>query len=356
MARLFGVDLTREALSKHVGDSSQVAGIRQMQLSDGHEAGVRIADIRTGSGLRFQISLDRGMDISIAEYKGIPLSWRSASGDVHPAYFDPRGTEWRRSFPGGLMTGCGMTYLGAACVDQGVELGLHGRLSHIPATNVNTSSRWDGDTCVMKVEGMVRESQLFGENLILKRSVEVRLGESTIGINDTVTNDGTDRTPLMMLYHFNLGWPLVDAGTTLLVNSRGMRPRDADAEAGVATVRQCPEPERAYREQLFYYDLLADADGYATTLLLNKRLQLGFYLRIRLAELPRFIWLKNMAEGLYMVGMEPANCHVEGRGKERQRGTLQFIDPGELQSFAVLAGILEGDNQITPFVTKYRLQ
>ena len=36
-----------------------------------------------------------------------------------------------------------------------------------------------------------------------------------------------------------------------------------------------------------------------------------------------------MAEGLYVLGVEPANCHVEGRVKERERGTLQVLAPGE---------------------------
>ncbi len=208
----------------------------------------------------------------------------------------------------------------------------------------------------MRVEGTVREAQLFGENVLLRRSIETRLGESTIRISDTVTNEGVDTTPLMMLYHFNLGWPLVDEGTTLLVNAQGMRPRDADAAAGIGAVQQCSHPEHGYREQLFYYDLHVDDEGYGTALLLNKRLALGFSLRIRQAELPRFIWLKNMVEGMYMVGMEPANCHVEGRGKERERGTLQFLDPGESRSYSLLAGILEGETEIGRFVKQHGLQ
>src|SRR5512143_823898 len=106
MAKLFGRDCTREEIAARSGDLSQVAGVRTMTLSSGHEEGVRIADVRTGSGLRFQVTLDRGMDISVAEYRGIPLAWRSPAGDVHPAYFDPAGRGWLRTFPGGLMTGC----------------------------------------------------------------------------------------------------------------------------------------------------------------------------------------------------------------------------------------------------------
>ena len=33
------------------------------------------------------------------------------------------------------------------------------------------------------------------------------------------------------------------------------------------------------------------------------------------------------------MGIEPANCHVEGRAAERERGTLQFLEPGEARTY-----------------------
>ena len=68
---------SRRDLEQRIGHLSQVAGVRIMELQEGPEAGVRIADVRSGSGLRFQVTLDRGMDISLAEYKGVALAWRS---------------------------------------------------------------------------------------------------------------------------------------------------------------------------------------------------------------------------------------------------------------------------------------
>jgi hypothetical protein len=42
---------------------------------------------------------------------------------------------------------------------------------------------------------------------------------------------------------------------------------------------------------------------------------------------------KMMGEGAYVVGLEPANCHVEGRCVERERGTLQILEPGESRRY-----------------------
>jgi Domain of unknown function (DUF4432) len=356
MAQLFGHSYTKEEVHSRVGQLSQVAGIRTMQLQDGLEAGVRIADVRTGSGLRYQVSLDRGMDISVAEYKGTPLAWRSSNGDVHPSFYDAHGIGWGRSFPGGLMTGCGMTYLGAPCNDNGEELGLHGRMSNLPAFDVQAETIWENDECVMRLRGYVRESGLFKENLLLRRTIESHLGESLITLNDCVRNEGNASSPLMMLYHINLGWPLLDEGSRLHLDARESKPRDAEAAKGVGEAMVFSSPVADYREQVFYHDLRNDSDDMVSVLLANRKLNLGVAVRFRKKELPRCIEWKMMGEGTYVVGIEPANCGVGGRAKERAAGTLQFIEPGEERHFLVQLGVLEGEEAISNFISRNRLK
>ena len=147
MAQLFGRQWSRAELLAHVGDLSQLAGVRLGEWSEGTERGVRTADVRTGSGFEFTVLLDRGMDIGPALYRGLPLGWISPAGFSHPAYYDPVGLGWLRTFGGGLLTGCGLTYLGAPGVDEGEALGLHGRLSHLPARHVRVGEDWQGDEC-----------------------------------------------------------------------------------------------------------------------------------------------------------------------------------------------------------------
>lgn len=356
MATLFGKKWSQESLYKRTGHIHQVAGIRFMGLTEGREAGVRIADVRTGSGLRFQVTLDRGMDISSAEYRGIPLAWRSAAGDVHPSYFDPEGLEWLRTFPGGLLTGCGMTYLGAPGRDGDEDLGLHGRLSHIPAEGVAAQETWEGDECAFSLSGRVREWSTFKENLLLERTYRVFLGQSRIMIEDRVTNEGSTRTPFMMLYHMNPGWPLVDEGSRLLLNARSTFPRDAEAAKGAVEASRFSAPQPGYCEQVFFHDLVADPEGFACALLVNDRMQMGLYVRYRQKELPRYIEWKMMGEGTYVVGMEPANCLVNGRAAERAAGTLQFLDPGEDRRLALEIGVVEGRSEIDKFIRTHALR
>jgi len=342
MPHLFRRAFTRDEIAARVGDLSQLAGVRMMTLVNGQEDGVRIADVRTGSGLRFQVTLDRGMDISLADYRGVPLAWRSPVGDVHPAFYDPQGLGWLRSFPGGLMTGCGMTYLGAPCVDEGESLGLHGRLSHLPARDVRSRTEWVGEECKFIIEGMVEEYHPFREHLTLHRSIETTLGESTIVIRDTVKNEGPSATPLMMLYHVNVGWPVADDGARLMLRSRKTLPRDDVAAPGLDKAQLLETPQAGYREQVFFHDLVADVDGHATVMIRNDALDLGVFVHYRQEDLPRFIEWKMMGSGTYVLGMEPANCGVGGRAAERAKGTLQMLQPGEDRHFAVQIGVVDG--------------
>lgn len=356
MAILFGKQYSRRELEQRIGHLLQIAGIRLMELQDGPETGVRIAEVRSGTGLRFQVSLDRGMDISVAEYKGMSLAWRSPQGDVHPSRFEPKGMGWLRSFPGGLMTGCGLTTAGAPSLDDGEELGIHGRLSNTPAAGIESTTEWMGDRCIFRLSGAMRENVIFGHNLVLYRTIENELGTSTITLRDSVVNEGFRQSPLMMLYHLNLGWPLLDDGANVYVHARSTRPRDSEAEKGTAAVTQIPSPISGYKEQVFYHDLIAEKDGLTSALLANKKLGLGLFVQYRQRELPNFIQWKMVAEGEYVLGFEPANCLVEGRAKERERKTLQFLEPGETREFLVHIGILDGAAAIDQFKSENNLR
>jgi hypothetical protein len=353
MPALYGKSYTKAEFLKRVGSVSQIGGVTLCTLQDGPEAGVRAAEFRTGSGLSFVVLLDRGMDISRAEYSGASLAWRSAAGDVHPSFYEPEGLGWLQTFEGGLVTTCGLTYLGAPCVDDGRELGLHGRISHIPARSVSSGGEWKGDDYIMYVEGEMRESVVFGENILLRRRVQANLGDSRFRIQDVVRNEGYESSPLMILYHINVGFPVVDDGSELIYSAKESVPRDDPAKSGFDERGRFSAPISGYKEQVFFHDMNADAEGNVYAAIVNRKFGagsgLGVYVRYPKTELHRFIEWKMMGEGTYVVGMEPANCLVQGRAKERERGTLQFIEPGETREFHLEIGVLSGEEEIREF-------
>ncbi|MGD0611018.1 MAG: aldose 1-epimerase family protein [Anaerolineales bacterium] len=342
MAYLFNRTWTRSELLNQVGDLSQVAGIKLGEWSDGNERGLRVADARTGSGLGFTVLLDRGMDIGPATYKGLPLAWVSPTGFSHPMYFDPQGLQWLRTFGAGLLTGCGLTSVGAPGEDDGESLGQHGRLSHLPAWHVSIHETWDGDDCSFQVEGEMRQVRVFGENLRLKRRITTGLGSNCITVQDVVENLGTAASPLMLLYHINLGFPLLDETSELLTEPHPVEPRDAAAETGLQEWMHFQKPTPGYAEQVFYHDLPADKNGWASVQLINRSRKLGLCVRFQKATLPNFVQWKMMGQGTYVLGLEPANCRVGGRSQERARGTLQILQPGEVRKFLVEIEVSEG--------------
>lgn len=350
MTILNGRQISRQDLSRRVGTVDQVGGVRLCELSDGVGRGLRIAQLRTGAGLNATLLIDRGMDIYDADFRGLALAWLSSTGPLHPSFYQEEGAGWLRGFGGGLMVTCGLTTMGAPSVDEGVPLGLHGRASYTPASHVNAGGTWENDQYLMFVEGEVRETAVFGENVVLKRRVEARLGEKRISVFDTVVNEGFQRTPLMLLYHINTGFPLVDEGSRLIAPSRTVTPRDDEARSGLKEHDSFSAPVPGYKEQVFSHDMDAGPDGYVTAAMLNRALNggqgLGLYVRYRQRELPWFNEWKMMGEGVYTVGIEPGTTHTLGRAAARADGTLQFLEPGQERHYHLELGILSSPEEI----------
>ena len=62
----------------------------------------------------------------------------------------------------------------------------------------------------------MRQEIAYGENLSLTRRYETELGASSFRIRDVVMNEGWFETPHQLLYHFNIGFPLLDDGAEVL--------------------------------------------------------------------------------------------------------------------------------------------
>jgi hypothetical protein len=78
-----------------------------------------------------------------------------------------------------------------------------------------------------------------------------------------------------------------------------------------------------------------------TVRLENPALGMALTLRYARSEYPVFAEWKMVGEGLYVLGLEPANCHVAGRAAERSAGTLEMIAPQQERRFTLEIG-LEG--------------
>ena len=267
---IFGKKYSVNELRRRVGNMDQIAGIRTVQLDDGNERPTRAAIIHTGSGLEVTVLLDRCLDIAAASYNGRAMGWRSATGDVAPQYYEAEGLRWLRSYFGGLVTTCGLTHVGAPCPESALlGNGLHGRINHTPARDIKITQEWQGNDYVLSISGTMRETVVFGENLTLTRTVSTKLGSKTFTINDVVTNEGFNPTKFMLLYHCNIGWPALDAGSEMISPSKLVAPRDAVAADGKENWFKMDPPVHKYSEKCYYHDMAPGRDGSVTVAMVN---------------------------------------------------------------------------------------
>jgi hypothetical protein len=165
------------------------------------------------------------------------------------------------------------------------------------------------------------------------------LDSACLWIEDKVENQGLKPSPHMFLQHINLGFPLVGSTARLILPEHTTRPRDDTAAAGLADCLSFSEPVADFPEQVFYHDLSAGVDGRVEVSLLNPAFNaghgLGLTLRYSKKQYPVLVEWKSLQAGTYVVGLEPANCHVEGRAAERASGRLQFLLPGEVRGYGI---------------------
>lgn len=339
--KLYGETFSRRRVLQSVGDISQLADIREGMLTAGRSDGMRVLDVKTGSGLSFSVFPSRAMDIGWAEYKGFPLAHISKSGIVKPEFYEKDSRSFLRSFSCGLLTSCGLTQMGTPCEVDGEQLGLHGRLSNIPAFDVVVDKHWEGDEYVMELGGKVRESRIFGENLQLTRALKTSLGSRTIDITDTVTNFGFQEAPLMLLYHINMGYPLVCAQSEVRMSIPSkITPRDETAAAGLDTIWELQDPTPDFGEQVFFHQLDTNHE-ICKVAVFNKALSYGMLISFPTADFPHLCHWKMMGEGDYVLGIEPCTVPPIGRKRAIDQGILHTLAAQASQQFHLQIRVLD---------------
>lgn len=339
MPTLFNKPYTPAELQLMTGCMDQLAGIRLFEYSDGKMRGMRAAEVWTGSGLRFTVLFDRGMDIGPADFCGTPLAWTYPTLSI-PAYYEPVGGGFGRTFGGGLVVTCGMNHFGPAEQEGDTFFPQHGRISHIPAEKINTFCGWVGDTYKLEISGEVHQTRVFGENLVLSRRIFTTLGASSLHIEDTITNASFRPVTHMLLYHCNFGFPAVSPHSTLTVDENSVVARDEEAKKGLGKQNTFELPDPNYCEQVFFHKLNPAQDGFATAKLWNPDIHFGAFIRYRLAELPILAQWKMMGAGEYLCGLEPCTNAEAPRAELRKRSELRTLVAGEEVHYALEIGAI----------------
>jgi len=348
-----GLSYTREFLSAHTGRLSQVGGISHFTHADGKAKGVSTLRVRTARGFEFWVVPDRGMDIFEASFEGKSLCWHAPAGMVHPAYYSNRGSEMLKSFAGGLVSTCGLTTAGAPSEDNGESLGLHGSISNTPAESASWSEHWKGEEYLLTVSGKVREASVHGSNLLLERTISTSLESKSFSLHDVVENQGVRESPLMVLYHFNFGFPLLTERSRIYAPSLSLDSATNFAAGSKEQWDRFEKPQMGLEERVYFHRMQPQPDGKVTVVLVsdNDQPNFGIALSYDAQNLPELVQWKMTAVNHFVLGLEPANCRTLGRKAERQRGTLQTLAPGERREFQLEFSVLNGAEEVAKAIS-----
>ncbi len=306
----------QDELRVHSRDLRAFADARLSTLPDGQ----RIIDTYNATGFALTLLPDRGLDIWNARFQGRPLTWLSP-GSPHPP---KTGQTWLQAFNGGLVVTCGLTHAGPHEIDPktGDHRPMHGHYTFLRADDLTL--RRD-DSGAVEIGGTVWESSLFGPQVALRRTLRLPFDAPLLTIHDVVTNHGDTPAPLMLLYHVNLGYPLVRQGAEMVTASRVI-PRDAESRKGFETWSIYDAPQPNYAEQVFFHQIISE-DGQASAGIVNE--DFGLALEWDTDALPYLTQWKNTRLGRYVCGIEPGTCLPEGQTPARDHHRLLLLSPGE---------------------------
>lgn len=346
MRNLYGKELTEKEIRTYFGSVSHFGGITEVEYTQGRARGSRALQVRNGSGLSFTVLPDRSLDIGAAEYCGRPVAWMSKNGIVAPEHYENSINGFLRTFSGGLLTTCGLTQAGASGVDGDDVLGIHGRISHTPAESFTFEEEWEDGLPVFKIKGIVRESCLYAENIVLKREITTRAGSNEIEVNDRFINEGYEKMPFMLLYHVNFGYPIVSGNSNYLTYADKITAWTDSAVNGNGKYDEMEKPQSGYEYECFLHEMPTEGHKVYSAVI-NSELNFGAYLSYSPEELPFFNEWKMMGCQDYVAAFEPGNCIPEGRIEARKNGTLKYLDAGEEYSVSYKIGIVEGEKDIS---------
>lgn len=280
--------MKKQELLKRIGSVSQIGGIKDFVFNDGKAKGVRAIEINTGK-ICFTVLPDRCLDIAQASFKGTAVSWISKTGITDPRFYEKDNKSFLRGFYGGLVTTCGLKNIGGPAG----EFGLHDRIANTPAENVSIFADWVGDDYVMEISGNIRQCQVFGENILIKRKIKTKLFEDSFELEDVLINENFKDEKIVLAYHCNFGYPLVKKGAKIV---------NVPEE-----VAEITEPVHGKEEECIGVELKGE---YATVGIKND--EIGAYITYKTDTCPEFLVWKMLGESEYVVGLEPRTTNLGG--------------------------------------------
>jgi hypothetical protein len=316
------------------GANGQHWSVRLRTLSGGKAEGVQFVEIDNGA-MCIDVLPTRGMGIWRVRRGDTTLGWQAPQRNpVHPSFvslMEPAGLGWLDGF-NELLCRCGLESNGPPEFDESGRLlrPLHGRIANTPAHYVEFAL--DEKTGQLTLRGVVDESRFHFQALRLTSSISTSIGSDEFTWDDQVENIGGRDATLQMLYHFNVGQPLLRPGTRISTPLRTVAPlTQIAAKERIETWNIMPPPRPGSAEQVYVCDLVGDDAGNTCVLISGLANDEAVSLQFNKRALPCVTLWRNTpaARDGYVVGVEPGTNYPNPRSFEQQHGRVVSLKPGE---------------------------
>ena len=323
-------------------ESAESWKISRRLLRGGLSDGVDLIEIDNGQ-MRLLVLPTRGMGIWKAKAGDETLGWQSpVRGPVHPKFVpltDPDGLGWLEGFDE-LVVRCGLESNGAPEFDEQGRLlySLHGKIANRPAHFVELTV--DDVARTITLRGLVEETRFHFQKLRLEATVTLSMDSRTFTIQDRVENYGGTPAEMQMLYHINIGEPLLVPGSQIVAPIQVIQASNDQASNDQASkdAKTCTEdwgligpPVAGQPEQCYFLKLRADKANDTQVLLKNANGSAGTAIAFNTSTLPCFTVWKNCvaSEDGYVTGLEPGTNFPNPRSVEKECGRVVALAPGE---------------------------
>lgn len=337
----------QEQVSLSQSDMPGSSGLWQVELRTlrgGLSDGVDVVEIDNGR-IRLFVLPTRGMSIWKVRLGEFDLGWRSpVRGPVHPKFvplFDPSGLGWLEGFDE-LLVRCGLESNGAPEFNEQGQLAypLHGRIGNRPAHFVDLTVDDSAETITLR--GIVEESRFHFQKLRLETTITLSFNSTAIHINDQVVNFGGTPAEMQMLYHINIGEPLLLPGSKFVAPVKSIVNRDQPESDNHGEWQIYGPPIAGQPEDCFYLNLNNDTEQRTEVLLQNEDGSAGVALEYDANSLPCFSLWKNLvaSEDGYVTGLEPGTNYPNTRSEEKSNDRVVNLAPGETWSTDLSMNVL----------------
>lgn len=279
-------------MDSRISNFAQVASLRRYTLTEGKERGLEVIDCDNGK-IRFLLNVSKACDIMQLYHSGQNMTFVSKNG------FMEKDLPFAKRFEGGMLYTCGLESLGER---EGYE--EHGTIHITPAQIV----RAECTEQEIVVEALVRDVEICGKNLVLRRKITAAIGGDTVSVKDTLTNEGFRDENYCLLYHVNIGYPMLDEGAKVVGDIEKCEPRTPWAGENIATAYEITPPTVNMEETCYFLTLKKPEIA-----LVNEKIGKKFTVSYSGDTLPHFLEWKCMASGDYALGLEPCTTDLDDR-------------------------------------------